>query len=542
MGVVGSTEPRVFTPPLRELTPDTSWGYDVAWFAEHILGEPLTEWQQWLAIHALEILPLDQALALQEDEASRDAVRDLYDDRLEPWQRGIPRFKTILVLVARQNGKTHWAKALLKWALFRKRLPYILGAAQTKNDAHELWEEITTECEANPAVKKRMRKPTWAHGFEALRTKKGTGVYKIAGLDRNAGRGKTANLLYLDELREHKSWTGWSALSSTTMSPMVGMNVATSNAGDARSVVLKSLRSSALRSINSGDTSAVTMGIFEWSAEPGLDIEDRDGWAQANPDLGHGRMTERDVLAELHAKDPDVFRTENLCQWVESLEPGKIDPDQWERLTDPDSRPADDTPIFCGVDVATEGAAAHVVIAAERPDGRWHLEVVASRSGYRWVPAWLAARQGSWFSGTVGLQIKGSASNALHPLLEDAGIEVAPWQGTDMSSSVLGFFTAIQEGSVRHLGRDPQRPEQPTLLEAAAVGVKDRKSGDTFIWDRDKSTGDATPLVASNIAWWMGHRKTDEFVSAYSDDGWDDVDDDDDDTLDDFDDDDLLIV
>ncbi|MFR9987593.1 hypothetical protein ACL1EE_14835, partial [Corynebacterium striatum] len=77
--------------------------------------------------------------------------------------------------MARQNGKTHFAKTLIKWALFRKRLKYILGAAQTKNDAYELWEDIEKECDENPRLKKRMKRTSFAHGFEALRSN--WGVY-----------------------------------------------------------------------------------------------------------------------------------------------------------------------------------------------------------------------------------------------------------------------------------------------------------------------------------------------------------------------------
>ncbi|MFR9904456.1 hypothetical protein ACL1GF_15160, partial [Corynebacterium striatum] len=84
----------------------------------------LSPWQEWLAIHGLELM-------------DQDKVKELYPDDPAVWDEEIPRFKTILVLVARQNGKTHFAKTLIKWALFRKRLKYILGAAQTKNDAYE---------------------------------------------------------------------------------------------------------------------------------------------------------------------------------------------------------------------------------------------------------------------------------------------------------------------------------------------------------------------------------------------------------------------
>jgi LAGLIDADG-like domain len=73
--IYGRTQPRLWTPPLRPLSKRTSNGYAAAEFAEAI-GEPFLPWQRWLAIHAMELLP------------------DLSY-----------RFRVVLVLVARQNGK-----------------------------------------------------------------------------------------------------------------------------------------------------------------------------------------------------------------------------------------------------------------------------------------------------------------------------------------------------------------------------------------------------------------------------------------------------
>ena len=78
--VKGKTAPRIYTPPLRELTPDTSLGFEMCDFAE-ALGFHLVPWQRWLLIHAFEIL----------GELDGDWVL---------------RFRTVLVLIARQNGKT----------------------------------------------------------------------------------------------------------------------------------------------------------------------------------------------------------------------------------------------------------------------------------------------------------------------------------------------------------------------------------------------------------------------------------------------------
>jgi hypothetical protein len=71
----GKTTPRLFTPPLRPLNRRTSDGYDVADFAE-MIGEPFLPWQRWAVIHALELLP-----------------------------GGDYRFRIIIIVVARQNGK-----------------------------------------------------------------------------------------------------------------------------------------------------------------------------------------------------------------------------------------------------------------------------------------------------------------------------------------------------------------------------------------------------------------------------------------------------
>ena len=52
----GCEQPRIFTPPLRELTPDTTLGFECIAFAEDVLGIRLIPWQRWLLIHALEII------------------------------------------------------------------------------------------------------------------------------------------------------------------------------------------------------------------------------------------------------------------------------------------------------------------------------------------------------------------------------------------------------------------------------------------------------------------------------------------------------
>ena len=85
----GCTEARLFTPPLRELTRETSYGYAVIDFARNILKTPLDPWEEWLVIHMGELL-----------------------------EDGTPRFRKVLVIVARQNGKTYLCRVLTLFWMF----------------------------------------------------------------------------------------------------------------------------------------------------------------------------------------------------------------------------------------------------------------------------------------------------------------------------------------------------------------------------------------------------------------------------------------
>lgn len=123
LGVLGSTEPRLWTPPLRELTPETSYGFDVNRFARNQLRHPLYPWQEWLTIHAGELLP-----------------------------DGRPRFRIVIVLVARQNGKTEVLVVLCLYWQFIEAVPLILGTSTKLDYARESWQKAVKLAEKTEAL------------------------------------------------------------------------------------------------------------------------------------------------------------------------------------------------------------------------------------------------------------------------------------------------------------------------------------------------------------------------------------------------------
>lgn len=507
---LGCEAPRIFTPPLRPLTRKTSLGFDVIDFAEAI-GIDLFPWQRWLLVHMLELLT-----------------------------DGSLRFRTVVVLVARQNGKSTLSQVLALWFMVVWGWPLVLGTAQDLETAEEVWQGAVDLVEDDEELSKLLRRVVKVNGKKALELTTGA-RYKVKAANRRAGRGFTGNLIMLDELREHQSWDAWGAITKTTMAQAEALVLALSNAGDATSIVLRYLRKMAHAAIGdpdginadddpsrllpAGDDDDLdgdefeqdedTLGLFEWSAPPGCDVRDRDAWAMANPSLGYGGFSERTVASAMRTDPEWVFRTEVLCQWSDGSLEGPFPPGTWEAGQDAASARADGAEVVAGIDVSHDRGMSHIAISARRPDGKPHVEVVASRAGTEWVKAWFHddayPHRRAW---RVAGQGNGAPVSGLLDDLEseylapgDAkarpGLAVVRWQGSDLSRGSGAFYDLV-----RGLGEDGtntpgvyHRP-QPILDIPAATAVT-KPLGDGWVWDRRKSSTDIAPLVAANAAVWL---------------------------------------
>lgn len=347
--LVGSTEPRIWTRPLRDLDdPDASLGYDVIGFATDVLGVTLLPWQRWWLIHALELN-----------------------------QDGSLRFGRIVTLIARQNGKTFLITVLALYWLFIKGARLILGTAQKVETAKESWSnayDLAAEQDvlASEFLHNQRGKPgRWeGSGSTEIRLTGGR-RYRVSASTPGAARGLTVDLLIMDEIRQQKDDKAWAALSKTTGAVYDSLIVAISNAGEEDSVVLNRLRAAAI----SGKLS--TIAIFEWSAPDGCALTDLAGWQAANPSMGYFRKI-RDIALDLITDEPGTFRTECLCQRVTALDT-LFDPPSWEACKDVRmTLDADRTRVVLCLDVAPDAAHATLVAAAKAPNGRIKLDVVKS--------------------------------------------------------------------------------------------------------------------------------------------------------------------
>ena len=467
---LGRTVPRLFTPPAVvgppgpcgcgcALSDSTSLGFELVDFAHDVLGIQLHSWQRWLFIHALEL----------------DAF-------------GLFRFRTVLVLVGRQNGKTTAGIALALWRMLVADVDadedaLVLGTSTNLDYAKEVWEKAVKR--AKRSVWSEFRKERRSNGEVTLETVGGS-RYKIATASVTGGRSLSVLLLLLDELREHKTWAAWSASSKTTNAQPRGQKWAFSNAGDVTSVVLNHLRAVALAALGEevpaedapppGEELAVDESLFlaEWSGADKCDLDDREQWAQANPSMNRpGGILETTIAADLTTDPPDTFRTEVLCQAVPQLDTA-IDMDAWKDGTDDAATMESLRGKVClCIDVDPSGHHVTLVGAAVLSDKRVQVAVVDSWAGPNAVqearaayPAWRAQirpRAFGWFPG-------GPAAALTADLKTDK--QATPLNGEVAPAVCMGMAQQITSRRIIHNG-DP-------LLKAQLAGAGKLMQGDKW--------------------------------------------------------------
>ena len=204
--MMGRTEARIYTPPLRELTPDTSLGFACIEYARTVLRKNLYPWQEWALIHAFEI------------------VGELGGDWLF-------RFRTIMFLISRQNGKTVLSEVIASFFLNVLCVSSVFGTSLSLDKAEEVWEAVVQDQQTIPELSEELDRVGRTNGSKKL-VLTGLRQYKVGAPTRRAGRGDSNDLVMLDEIREQRDWETWSASVASTNAKPNGMVVCFSNAGD----------------------------------------------------------------------------------------------------------------------------------------------------------------------------------------------------------------------------------------------------------------------------------------------------------------------
>ena len=328
--LVGDVKPRIMSLKLK----GPSRGAEFAEFAEKV-GYPLLPWQKYAA---------DDFLTTKDGK----------------WVR-----KTVMICVSRQNGKTLLAALRILAGLFIFGERSIIAMSSNRGMALTTFRQVVQIIEANEFLRDQVKLNLgkvgrFGSGTECIELKNGA-RYEIVAATSDGARGKSADMLFIDELREIGE-EAWRAAKPTTRAKPNSQTFLCSNAGDAFSTVLNSLRDRFM------SYPAETLGWYEWSAPQHSKIDDRNAWAMANPSMGH--LISEETLAEALSTDtPETFRTESLTQWISSLNsPWPLG--SWEACSDATLTMGPGPTTYFAFDVAQSRRTASLVAGQIMPDGR----------------------------------------------------------------------------------------------------------------------------------------------------------------------------
>lgn len=468
------------------MTPSTSKGFSVVDFSQDVLLLKPLPWQRWVMIHALELLP-----------------------------NGKFRYRTVLLLVARQNGKTSIIEVKNLWKMFVLRTQ-ILGTAQNLDLSEESWNNAVEMVEGIEELAAEIKHVDKTNGKKALRINNGA-RWKVAAASRKGGRGFSGDDVNLDELREHQNWEAWGAVTKTTLARPNPQIWAYSNAGDDKSVVLNDLQAKGRAAVANPESGDHTVGLFEYSVPDDLKCDCKrrppnphletcalanpEFWRMANPALGY-TITEEALAAALLTDPDEVFLTECLCQRVPSLDGSVINPASWANLLDSETKREGD--LALGVDIAPDRTYAAIGIYGKRPDGFGHLQVIAYKPGVDWVvdavvkyrdalnPVAVAMGRGTAASLEVELKKVGIARPE-DPEYPQRG-DLAVLNALEMSAGCGLILDGVRQGVDKHA------PDPANALDSSAAGVKVKQNGDVLVWARKESTADTCPMVSVTVA------------------------------------------
>ena len=444
--LVGALKPRIHTP----LVKGVSKSQDVVDLAEKI-GMPLMPWQKWVLEDMLKI------------------------DKDGNWQK-----RSAILCVARQSGKTHLARMLILTHLFIWQSKSIIGISSNRNMALQTFRDVAYIIEDNPFLKNQVRSIRYANGQESITTETGC-RYEILAATRDGTRGKTANFLFVDELREI-SEEAWQAATPITRATS-GQIFACSNAGDYFSTVLNTVRENAL------SYPAKSLGYYEYSAPQHCKINDKKAWAMANPALGY-TITEQTLSEAVATNSIEATRTEMLCQWIDSLQSpwvyGSIESCSQSDLVLPVG-----SQTVLAFDVAPTKRSGALVAAQVLPDGKigaglmqlWSSEVAIDEIK-------MASDINDWAMKYRPMKILYDkyATQSIAQRLEQSGHKVEDCSGQSFYQACSDLSDALANLRLVHSGQ----PDLVAHLNNCAAKTND--AGWRII--RRKSAGDVTAAIS----------------------------------------------
>jgi len=422
-------------------------------------------------------------------------VAEMMGFELFPWQayvadvalecddRGDYFWTTAGATLGRQNGKSKLVSARIAMECLQPG-HFAAYTAQDRNMARHAWDEHVSIMEQSPKISKQIAKIIYRNGSEMVRFKNGSS-YSILTPSNNGGRGRTLDLVIIDEALTHTLDID-AALRPTLATRRNGQLWLVSNAGDPQSSeLLKHYRALGHESIINKDSG---LAWFEWApTSDEFNVHDEDVWYQAIPSLSLPNGVTLEAVRQAAQMNPaHIFAREWLNVWPSTSSVQVISDAAWTALTDTSTRIGNQ--IVFGLDVTFERHKA-TIAAAGRIGNKVPIEIVERGDGVRWVIDRCKELSTKWRAPIV--IDAGSPAGSFIDAMQRDGINVIPIGRRDFAQGCGTFYDLVQDGRIAHDG-DP-------LLHQVIKSTSRRPLGEAWAWDR-KSCDEAIDLVAATLA------------------------------------------
>jgi phage terminase large subunit-like protein len=419
--------------------------------------------------------------------------RRAVDTALELDDDGKPAYRTVVVLVPRQNGKT-----LLQLALRVHRAVHpcwgspqrIAWTAQSRVAARLKLVDVHEPMLARSAFAGVYR-PRWSTGQEGLLWRNGS-IDLITASGESSAHGETLHLGVADEAwaqPEGRLEAAFRPAMATVDTAQLWV-ISTAGKPDVSTWLWGKVEAGRQRALD-GLTSDVC--YLEWSAPDDADPGSLDTWKACMPALGV-TVSPQTVASDYASMDPVEFARAYLNRWPTAATEPVFGEGVWEACAAPGVR-TEGRPSFA-FDTNPERTASAVAACSDRGD-RVVVEVVEHRPGTDWVVPRLVELAERWDPKGIACDAAGPAGSLLADLAE-RGLDVKVANTRDATAAAGMFYDAVAGGRLTH-------PDQKALN--AAVAAADRRTvADAWLWSRKTSTADISPLVACTLALWA-HRQ-----------------------------------
>jgi len=408
--------------------------------------------------------------------------------RLEPWQcfavvnvfgwidaRGMRRFRTAYMEVARKNGKSALLAAarLLLFTVDGEPGAECYSAATTRDQARIVWATARQMALKSPDFVSTFGVDVGAHNLAIIDS--GSKCEALSA-DANTMDGLNVHFAAVDELHAHKTREVWDVLETATGSRAQPLIWTITTAGTDRSGICYEVRGYVVRVLERVIEDETVWGVI-YTLDDDDDWRDRSVWVKANPNLGVS-VYEDDLerlarKAEATPSAVPTFLTKRMNVWV-NADHAWMDMRALEKCADPSLRLEDfaGQPCIVAFDLASKRDIAARAQLFER-DGhvyaflRYYLpEAAVEASTNSQYQGW--ARAGRLIVTEGDVTDFAVVEDDLRELATDFQIvEVAfdPFQATQFSTRMLGEgFPMIEVGATVRNFSEPMKHLESLIL------------------------------------------------------------------------------